>query len=181
MTCASSSALVCEAYGSPPRTAPTANSAAPLPRRLGLVDKLADHCDVIAAPRAAHQWILQVFHDQVRPIEGAVDAARCRDALARIMRADFGLCAVAVPRRHGDDFAGWVVASPEGAAYVYVRHCFRRQHIGTALLRYVRAAGPIGLAYWTTDAADGAAHGLPVEHSLAAYAALLSLKRKGIE
>lgn len=100
------------------------------------------------------------------------------------MRADFGQVAVAVPRGHGEDWAGWVVGIGEpgdgAAVYAYVRGGFRRQGIGTKLLRYVRASGPVGVAYWTSYASDGAAHGLPVEHSLAAYAALLSFKRKGI-
>jgi GNAT superfamily N-acetyltransferase len=122
-----------------------------------------------------------VFRDQVRTIEGAVDSALCRDALGRIMRGS-GSCAVAVPRNQDpDNPAGWVVSVEGGAVYVYVRSFFRRQGIGTALLRHVRPTGLVGVAYWTADAVEGAAHGLPVEHSLAAYAALLSFKRGIIE
>jgi hypothetical protein len=145
-------------------------------------DRLADHCEVISAPRLAHDWILDVFRDQVRPIEGARDAALMRDALARIIRCGDGVCLVAIPRGYPDDFAGWIVALdslPSSAVYVYVRHRFRRERIGDLLLRSRVKSGPVGVAYWTGDAVAGKARGLPVEHSLAAYAALLSFKRKG--
>jgi GNAT superfamily N-acetyltransferase len=146
-----------------------------------VVDRLADHCEVVpATSRDAHEWILGVFRDRVRTIEGARDAALCRDALGRIMRSRDGVCAVAVPRGYADDFAGWIVGIGGAAVYVYVRGGFRRQGIGTQLLRFLRAAGPVGVAYWTDDASEGAEHGLPIEHSIAAYAALLSFKRKGI-
>jgi hypothetical protein len=146
-------------------------------------DRLADHCDVVPAPRLAHEWILDVFRDQVRPIEGARDAALLRDALARIIRCGDGVCLVAVPRGYPDDFAGWLVTMGSlrtSALYVYVRRRFRRERIGTLLLRARCPSGPVGVAYWTGDAEAGSANKLPVEHSLAAYSALLAFKRKGI-
>ena len=181
MTYASSNALAFEEFGSPPlpvdSTAPSAEHAHP--KR----DRLADHCDVITAPRAAHDWVLDVFRDQVRPIEGARDAALLRDALARIIRSGAGTCLVAVPRGYNDDFAGWMVtldSLPSAVVYVYTRRRFRCERIGSLLLRARRRAGQVGVAYWTGDAEDGQARGLPIEHSLAAYSALLSFKRKGI-
>ena len=180
MSFATSSALVCEVSGSQASPDSIASSAGPGQRKR---DRLADHCEVIRAPRSAHEWILAVFRDQVRTIEGARDAALLRDALGRILRCGAGSCWVAVPRGYQDDPAGWLVtldSLPTAAVYAYVRRRFRREHIGTLLLRSLAEAGPVGVAYWTGDAVDGAARGLPVEHSLAAYAALLSFKRKGI-
>lgn len=181
MNCVSSNALVCEESGSRPLSMGLIElSAAPVrPKR----DRLADHCDVIAAPRIAHDWILDVFRDQVRPFEGARDSALMRDALARVIRCGSGVCLVAVPRGYTDEFAGWLVSLdslPTSALYVYVRHRWRREHIGTLLLRARSKSGPVGLAYSTDDAVAGQAGGLPVEHSLAAYAALLAFKRKGL-
>jgi GNAT superfamily N-acetyltransferase len=178
---ANSNACACEESGSQPL--PTVSielsAAHAQPKR----DRLANHCEVIPAPRVAHDWILDVFRDQVRPFEGARDAALMRDALARVIRCGSGVCLVAVPRGYADDFAGWLVAIdtlPSAALYVYVRRRFRREAIGTLLLRARRASGPVGLAYWTDEAVAGAANKLPAEHSLAAYAALLAFKRKGI-
>lgn len=181
MSCASSNALACEESGSLrlPVASIALSEEPQKPRR----DRLADHCDVIDAPRIAHKWILDVFHDQVRTFEGARDSALMTDAVARILRCDYGVCKVAVPRGYTDEFAGWIVSLgslPTSAIYVYVRRRWRREHIGELLLRARCSSGPVGLAYWTDDAVEGSANGLPVEHSLAAYAALLAFKRKGI-
>lgn len=122
-----------------------------------------------------------MFRDQVRPIEGARDAALLRDAMARVLRSGAGRCYVAIPRGYPEDFAGWLVELGGLALYVYVRGRFRQQGIGTLLLQAVHPSLPVGVAYWTADAVTGAGHGLPIEHSVPAYAALLSFKRKGIE
>ena len=149
------------------------------PRR----DRLADHCDVIQAPRSAHEWILDSFRDQIRPIEGARDAALLRDALARIIRSNEGVALVAVPRGYGGDFVGWLVSLaslPQAALYIYVRRRFRLAHLGTLLLRARALSGTVGLAYSTGDAVAAQTAGMPVEHSILAYRALLSFTRRGI-
>ena len=140
---------------------------------------LGRHVGVIVAPRAAHDWILQVFRDQLRPIEGAHHSALCRDALARLLRSGIGVCRVAIPRGYPDEWLGWLATVDGGAIYLYVRSRWRRAGIGTALVRNVQPEGNLGLAYWTGEAAEAAVHGMPIQHSIGAYQALLAFKRKG--
>lgn len=179
MTYASSNALASVASGTPPPKARIGASVAPPPRKLGVIDRLGDHVEVVPASRDGIDWALAVFCDHVGAIEGPILARTHMEAMARMLRSDIARCLVAVPRGYPDDLVGWIAYVPEGALFCYVRRRFRGDRIGTALVRSVSPEYPVPLAYWTADAANSAAHGWPAKFSPAPYAALLSFTRKG--
>lgn len=141
-------------------------------------DCLGVHCDYVAAPAAAYDWIRETFVGQLLRIQGGPrDVWGQSGALLRAVRQKAAKAVVAVPRGEGDWWAGWAASLDGALLFAYVRADFRRNGIGIRLTRHATTASPVDVAYWTEDAQRMAAHGVDLRYSHDAYQALLSFVR----
>jgi len=146
-----------------------------------VTDRLCNHCDVIPAPSAAWHWMRTTFRGRIHELEGGpgVLAQQQTQALCRILQTRAGRAIVIAPRGHNDDWLGWALGINGFVLFVYVRDCFRRQGLGAQLLCSLTNAVPVGVAYWTPDAAQMAGAGFPITYEIRAYQALLAFVRSG--
>lgn len=144
-----------------------------------MTDRLCNHCDVIPAPPAAWHWMRATFRGQIHELEGGpgVLAQQQTHALYRILQTGAGRAVVVSPRGHVDDWLGWALGLDGFVLFAYVRDWCRRQGLGAQLLCTLTDAVPVGVAYWTPDAAGMADARFPIRYEIRAYQALLSFVR----
>jgi hypothetical protein len=146
-----------------------------------MTDPLCNHCDVIPAPPAAWQWMRSTFRGHIHGLDGGpgVLARQQTSAFGRMLQTRAGRAVVAVPRGHDEDFLGWALGLDGYVVFAYVRDWCRRQGIGAQLLCALTDEIPIGVGYWTPDAAAMAAARFPIRYEIHAYQALLAFVRSG--
>jgi hypothetical protein len=142
-----------------------------------VTDRLCDHVSIIPACADSRPWILSVFRDKVRTLEGAREAQSHREALGRLMCSTLGRVVVAVPTGYTGDFCGWAASIGGMLVFAYVRDDLRANGIGNKLIVSLGVARPVGVAYWTEEAQQVHDHGYPLEYSHSAYLAMRSLTR----
>lgn len=142
-----------------------------------MIDRLCDHVSVIPAGASSRPWILEIFRDKLRDLEGAREAQAHREALGRLMCSSLGRVVLAVPTGYNDDFCGWA-ASIEGLlVFAYVRDDLRCGGIGGKMITALGIPRPVGIAYWTDEAQQVQDHGFPLAYSQRAYLAMRALTR----